>query len=199
MPDDELRRAIRERAYLEGDFVLRSGQALDVLPRQVPVRDAARPARARSAARIAAAVAEAEPDAVSARRPRARCRAARGGRLARLAPAVPHRPRGRRRSTGRPTASRAVLPGERVCLVEDVVTTGGAAVEAVQAPARGRARVRDGGLRRRSRGRRGGRAGTRRVRLRPSFAPPRFSKPENPRKIRMVERIRCGCYAATML
>ena len=38
-------------------------------------------------------------------------------------------------------------PGERVCLVEDVVTSGGAAVEARRGPARSRSRVPDRGLR----------------------------------------------------
>ena len=37
--------ALREAAYLEGDFVLRSGKRSSILPRQVPLRDAARPAR----------------------------------------------------------------------------------------------------------------------------------------------------------
>ena len=50
-------------------------------------------------------------------------------------------------------------PGERVCLLEDVVTTGGASVDAVSRPAGGGPRVRDGSLHRGSRGGRCGRAG----------------------------------------
>ena len=50
-------------------------------------------------------------------------------------------------------------PGERVCLLEDVVTTGGASVDAIHALRGGGPRVRDGSLHRRSRGGRCGRAG----------------------------------------
>ena len=49
---DELGAQLREHALLEGDFVLRSGRRSTLLPRQVPLRDAARAARpARRAAR----------------------------------------------------------------------------------------------------------------------------------------------------
>ena len=88
-------------------------------------------------------------------------------------------------------------PGDRVCLLEDVVTTGGASVDAVQAPARGGAGVLDRGMYRRSRVRRCGRAGARRGQVVAPLSHLRVHQsPENPRKTRMVERIRRGCYAA---
>ena len=63
MSDAELKRALRERAYLEGDFVLRSGKRsrfyLD------KYRFSTQPDLLEAiAARIAAAVSEAEPEAV---------------------------------------------------------------------------------------------------------------------------------------
>ena len=53
-------------------------------------------------------------------------------------------------------------PGERVCLVEDVVTSGGAAIEAVEALREAGLECRNGGLRGRSRGGRSGRSRARR-------------------------------------
>ena len=60
--DAALLAAIREHAYLEGDFLLRSGKRSTLLPRQVPLRDRSRAARADRRAPGGAA-AELEPDA----------------------------------------------------------------------------------------------------------------------------------------
>ena len=111
-----------------------------LLPRQVPLRDAARPARpARRGDRRSRAGARAGRR--PARRARARRRPARRGRVARERPAVRDRPQARRRSYGTANRIEGVFePGERVCLVEDVVTSGGAAIEAVEA-------LREAGLR----------------------------------------------------
>ena len=59
----ELARALREAALPRGRLRPSLRAALEVLPRQVPLRDAPRPAAARSARAIAAAVREHEPDA----------------------------------------------------------------------------------------------------------------------------------------
>src|SRR5919201_1097013 len=92
--DDELKRALREHAYLEGDFVLRSGRRsryyLD------KYRFETRPELLGALGEaIAETAREVEPDAV---------------RLAGV-----------------------FEPGEVVCLVEDIVTSAGAAVETVSA------------------------------------------------------------------
>ena len=158
MSDAELKRALRERAYLEGDFVLRSGKRsrfyLD------KYRFSTQPDLLEAiAARIAAAVSEAEPDAVRLAAPELGAVPLAAG--ASLASRLPYLiVRGQAKEYG--TANRIeghFAPGEKVCLVEDVVTTGGAAVEAIQRAAGVRARVQDGRLRRRPRGGRGGRAG----------------------------------------
>ena len=91
---------------------------------------------------IAAAVAEHEPEARAPRGARARRGRARRRRLARGRAAVPDRPQGRRRTTAPRTGSKASSSeGECVCLVEDVVTSGGAAIEAVEALRRAGLRV----------------------------------------------------------
>jgi len=132
MSDDELKRALRERAYLEGDFVLRSGKRsrfyLD------KYRFSTQPDLLEAiAARIAAAVSDAEPDAVRLAAPELGAVPLAAG--ASLASRLPYLiVRGQAKEYG--TANRIegqFEPGEKVCLVEDVVTTGGAAVEAIQA------------------------------------------------------------------
>jgi len=130
--DAELRRAIRERAYLEGDFVLRSGRRsryyLDKyrFETQPDLLEAI-------AARIAAKVAEADPAAVRLAGPELGAVAL--AAAASLASRLPFLiVRSRRKEHGTANRLEGVFsPGERVCLVEDVVTSGGAAVEAVQA------------------------------------------------------------------
>jgi orotate phosphoribosyltransferase len=130
--DSELLEAIREHAYLEGDFVLRSGRRsryyLD------KYRFETRPELLDALAeRIAAKVAEVEPGAVRLAGPEL-------GAVA-LAAATSLRSglpflivRKAQKDYG--TANRlegASDPGDCVCLIEDVVTSGGAAAEAVEA------------------------------------------------------------------
>jgi orotate phosphoribosyltransferase len=112
--DAELARAIREHAYLEGDFVLRSGKRsryyLD------KYRFETRPD-------ILARIAGPELGAVAL------------AAAASLASGLPF-VLVRKDAKGYGTANRlegAFEEGEEVCLVEDVVTSGGAAVEAIEA------------------------------------------------------------------
>ena len=132
MRDAELIRAIRERAYLEGDFVLRSGRRsrfyLD------KYRFATDPTLLGEIGnRLAAIVADAEPEAVRLAAPE--LGAVPLAAAASLASGLPFLiVRARAKEYG--TANRlegAFEAGERVCLIEDVVTSGGAAVEAVEA------------------------------------------------------------------
>jgi orotate phosphoribosyltransferase len=130
--DDELTSALRERAYLEGDFVLRSGRRsrfyLD------KYRFSTQPDLLEAIGeRIARLVAETEPDAVRLAAPE--LGAVPLAAAASLASRLPFLiVRGRAKEHG--TSNRiegTFVDGERVCLVEDVVTSGGAAVEAVAA------------------------------------------------------------------
>lgn len=132
MTDAELKRAIRERAYLEGDFLLRSGRRsryyLDKyrFETEPDLLEAV-------AARLAARVAEVEPDARRLAAPELGAVA-----LAAATSLVLRRPFliVRSRPKGHGTGGRlegVFSPGERVCLIEDVVTSGGAAREAVEA------------------------------------------------------------------
>jgi orotate phosphoribosyltransferase len=132
MTDRELLEAIREHAYLEGDFVLRSGRRsryyLD------KYRFGTRPELLDALAeRIAARVAEVEPDATRLA----------GPELGAVAFAAATSLRSglpflivRKAEKGYGTDNRlegGFEVGDRVCLIEDVVTSGGAAAEAVQA------------------------------------------------------------------
>ena len=114
-------------------------QAQLVLPRQVPLRHPARPAAAaRRGDRRGGAGARARGG--PARRARARRRGARRRRLAGAGAAVRDRPQGGQGVRhGQPDRGR-LRAGDCVCLVEDVVTSGGAAIEAVEA-------LREAGLR----------------------------------------------------
>ena len=128
MNDAELGRLIREHALLEGDFVLRSGRRsswyLD------KYRFETQPELLRPLGeRIAAAVAEHEPEAVRLAGPALGAVA-----LAASASMASGRPfiivRGETKDYG--TANRIegpFEPGDLVCLVEDVVTSGGALAE----------------------------------------------------------------------
>jgi orotate phosphoribosyltransferase len=136
--DEELRDAIRAHAYLEGDFVLRSGRRsryyLD------KYRFETRPELLGPLGeRIAALVAEHEPQAVRLGGPELGAVAlAASASLASGLPFVIVR----KQAKGYGTANRIEgvhEPGERICLVEDVVTSGGALLEAVEA-------VREAGL-----------------------------------------------------
>jgi len=128
----ELAAALREHAYLEGDFVLRSGRRsryyLD------KYRFETRPDLLRPLGElIAAAVTEHAPEAVRLAGPELGAVAL--AAAASLAGGLPFLiVRKEAKSYG--TAKRlegAFEEGEEVCLVEDVVTSGGAAVGAVEA------------------------------------------------------------------
>ncbi len=130
--DDELAQLLLDRAFLEGDFVLRSGKRsswyLD------KYRFETDPGLLRLlGARLAEAVSAFEPDADRLAGPALGAVA-----LAASASLASDRPfiivRGETKEYG--TANRIegpFEPGELVCLLEDVVTTGGALVEAVTA------------------------------------------------------------------
>ena len=132
MTDGELRAALREHAYLEGDFLLRSGKRsryyLD------KYRFETRPdTLAALGERIAAAVREHEPDAVRLAAPE--LGAVVLAAAASLSSGLPFViVRGEAKKYG--TANRiegAFEAGECVCVVEDIVTSAGALVEAVDA------------------------------------------------------------------
>jgi orotate phosphoribosyltransferase len=132
LTDEELRVALVEHAYLEGDFVLRSGRRsryyLD------KYRFETRPELLEAlGARIADAVTEAEPEATRLAGPEL-------GAVALVAAASLHSRLPfvivRKEAKDYGTAKRLegeFEPGERVCLVEDVVTSGGASLHAVEA------------------------------------------------------------------
>ncbi len=135
---DALAAALCEHAYLEGDFVLRSGRRsryyLD------KYRFETQPDLLRAlGGRIADAVRELEPDAERLAGPELGAVALVAA--ASLASGLPFLIV-RKEMKGHGTGNRLEgvwEPGERVCLVEDVVTSGGAAAEAVEV-------LRDAGL-----------------------------------------------------
>ena len=132
MDDGELRRALREHAYLEGDFVLRSGKRsryyLD------KYRFETRPDLLSALGeRLAAAIAEHEPDADRLAGPElGAVTLAAAASLASGLPFLIVRDQAKAYGTGNRLEG-AYESGERVCLVEDIVTSGGAAVGAVEA------------------------------------------------------------------
>jgi orotate phosphoribosyltransferase len=136
---DELARALREAAYLEGDFVLRSGRRsryyLD------KYRFETRPdLLAPLGTAIAEAVREHEPEADRLAGPELGAVAL--AAAASLESGLPFLIV-RKEAKGYGTSNRLEgvhEEGESVCLVEDVVTSGGAAIEAVEA-------LREAGLR----------------------------------------------------
>jgi orotate phosphoribosyltransferase len=129
---DELLDAIREHALLQGDFVLRSGRRsrwyLD------KYRFETRPDLLGPLGElIAATVAEAEPEADYLAGPELGGIAlAAAGSLASGLPFLIVRASAKAHGTGNRIEG-LFEPGGRVCLVEDVVTLGGAALEAVEA------------------------------------------------------------------
>jgi orotate phosphoribosyltransferase len=129
--DAELARRLRERAYLEGDFVLRSGRRsryyLD------KYRFETEPELLRELGRrIAdAAVADGRPDRLAGPELGAVALAA-SASLASGLPFLIVRKGAKEYGTER-LLEGVWEAGEEVCLVEDVVTSGGAAVEAVRA------------------------------------------------------------------
>jgi orotate phosphoribosyltransferase len=132
MTRDELLAAIRELAYLEGDFVLRSGRRSDYYLDKYRFETEPDVLAALGDA-VAAAIAEHDREADRIAGPTV------GGVVVAAAASLASRVpflivRGEQKAYG--TGKRiegAYEPGERVCLVEDVVTTGGALVEAVAA------------------------------------------------------------------
>ncbi len=132
MTDHELRRGLLEHAYLEGDFVLRSGRRsryyLD------KYRFETRPdLLAAIGERIAAMVREHEPEATRLAGPELGAVALAAS--ASLASGIPFLiVRKAAKEYGTSNRIEGVFePGECVCLVEDVVTSGGALLEAVEA------------------------------------------------------------------
>jgi orotate phosphoribosyltransferase len=128
----ELREAIREHAYLEGDFVLRSGRRsryyLD------KYRFETRPELLEAiGVRLADLVAEHEPEAERLAGPELGAVAlAASASIASGLPFLIVRKEAKGYGTGNRLEG-AFEPGERICLVEDIVTSAGAAVSAVQA------------------------------------------------------------------
>jgi orotate phosphoribosyltransferase len=124
--------AIREAAWFEGDFLLRSGRRSDYYLDKYGFSTQPDLLRALGVA-IADAVREFEPDAVRIAAPE--LGAVPLAAAASLEAGLPFViVRGAPKDHG--TAKRIegpFEPGERVCLVEDVVTAGGAALEAVEA------------------------------------------------------------------
>jgi orotate phosphoribosyltransferase len=129
---DELGAALREHAYLEGDFLLRSGRRsryyldkyrFETRPELLgPLGD-----------RIADAVREHEPEAARLAGPELGAVAlAAAGSLASGLPFLIVRKGAKDYGTANRLEG-VFEVGERVCLVEDVVTSAGAAIEAVEA------------------------------------------------------------------
>jgi orotate phosphoribosyltransferase len=129
---DELRLALLDAAYLEGDFLLRSGKRsryyLD------KYRFETRPdLLAPLGERIAGAAAEFEPEAARLAAPELGAVAlAAAGSLASGLPFLIVRNAAKEYGTSNRVEG-VYEEGECVCLVEDVVTSGGALLEAVQA------------------------------------------------------------------
>ena len=132
MNDDELRRALRDYAYLEGDFVLRSGRRsryyLD------KYRFETRPDILRALGeRLAAQIREHEPEATRIAGPELGAVAlAAAASLESGLPSLIVRKEAKDYGTANRLEG-VFEQGERVCLVEDVVTSGGAALSAVWA------------------------------------------------------------------
>jgi len=138
MTDAELAGLIRERALLEGDFVLRSGRRSSYYLDKY--RFETQPELLRELGeRLAARAREAAPEAVRFAGPELGAVAlAASASLASGLPFVIVRKEQKDYGTAQRLEGEFAA-GEEVCLVEDVVTSGGAAVEAVRA-------LRDAGL-----------------------------------------------------
>ena len=132
MTDLELARLIRERALLEGDFVLRSGRRSSYY--LYKYRFETEPALlAELGSRLAGLVAERAPEAQLLAGPELGAVAlAASASLSSGLPFLIVRKEAKGYGTERRLEG-VYAAGECVCLVEDVVTTGGAAVEAVWA------------------------------------------------------------------
>ena len=132
MTDAELARLIREHAYLEGDFVLRSGRRSRFYLDKYRFETEPRLLR-ELGERIAARVTETAPGAVRLAGPELGAVALTAA--ASLASGLPFlivRSGEKEYGTARRVEG-GYTAGEEVCLVEDVVTSGGAAATAVEA------------------------------------------------------------------
>ena len=132
MSADELARRVREAAYLEGDFLLRSGRRSTFYLDKY--RFETRPDLLRDlGAALAERIRDVEPDAVRIAGPELGAVAlAAAASMASGLPFVIVRGAAKAYGTGNRLEGVAE-PGERVAMVEDVVTSGGAALEAVGA------------------------------------------------------------------
>ena len=132
MTDAELRAAIREHAYLEGDFVLRSGRRSQYYLDKY--RFETRPELLGPlGARIAAEVRSHDAEAALLGGPELGAVAlAAAASLASGLPFLVIRKHAKEYGSANRIEG-AWTEGERVCLVEDVVTSGGALLEAVEA------------------------------------------------------------------
>jgi orotate phosphoribosyltransferase len=132
MTDDELKAAILECAYLEGEFVLRSGRTSNYYLDKY--RFETQPhVLGELGKRLAASVAQREPGAKRLAGPEL-------GAVTLVAAAALESELPfllvRKKAKEYGTANRLegiFEPGERICLVEDIVTSGGAAAAAVEA------------------------------------------------------------------
>jgi orotate phosphoribosyltransferase len=132
MTDAELARLIREHAYLEGDFVLRSGRRSRYYLDKYRFETEPRLLKALGE-RIATTVAEAAPGAVRLAGPELGAVAlAAAASLSSGLPFLIVRNEEKGYGTARQVEG-DFATGEEVCLVEDVVTSGGAAAAAVEA------------------------------------------------------------------
>jgi orotate phosphoribosyltransferase len=130
--DDELRAALAEHAYLEGDFILRSGRRsryyldkyrFETRPDLLGVLGR----------RLAQAAAEHDPEASRLAGPELGAVAlAAAASLASGRPFLIVRKEAKHYGTGNRIEG-AFDPGETVCLIEDVVTSGGDAASSVEA------------------------------------------------------------------
>jgi orotate phosphoribosyltransferase len=132
LTDEDLRLALREHAYLEGDFVLRSGKRSSYYLDKY--RFETRPdLLAALGERIGRLAADYEPDAVRLAGPELGAVAlAAAGSLASGLPFLIVRKAAKDYGTSNRVEG-VYEEGECVCLVEDVVTSGGALLEAVEA------------------------------------------------------------------
>ena len=128
----DLARALADHALLRGDFVLRSGRRSPYYLDKY--RFETRPDLLRPLGeQIAAAVTDHEPEATRLAGPELGAVAlAAAASLASGLPFLIVRKEAKAHGTGNRLEG-AFAAGERVCLVEDVVTSGGAAIEAIEA------------------------------------------------------------------
>ena len=132
MEDTALLTALREHAYLEGDFVLRSGKRSQYYLDKYRFETVPELLEALGA-RLAAKAAEVEPDAARLAGPELGAVAlAAAASLASRLPFLIVRAEAKAYGTANRIEG-AYAAGERIVLIEDVVTSGGAAADAVRA------------------------------------------------------------------